>query len=52
MPWKHVDHPAAAKVMKAALEQGANFWNGVRTFFTIFFFVVTHRQTTAKYNRF
>ncbi|KAJ4417411.1 hypothetical protein N0V82_006178 [Gnomoniopsis sp. IMI 355080] len=28
MPWKGIDHPAAAKVMKAALEQGATFWNG------------------------
>lgn len=29
MPWKGIDHPTAAKVMKAALEQGATFWNGV-----------------------
>ncbi|CAN8095989.1 unnamed protein product [Discula destructiva] len=28
MPWKGLDHAAAAKVMKAALEQGATFWNG------------------------
>lgn len=29
MPWKHISYPEAAKVMKTALEQGANFWNGV-----------------------
>jgi len=28
-PSAPVDYPIAAKVMKAALEQGANFWNGV-----------------------
>ncbi|KAF3771273.1 hypothetical protein M406DRAFT_59980 [Cryphonectria parasitica EP155] len=27
-PWKKLDLPAAAKVMKASLEHGANFWNG------------------------
>lgn len=29
MPWKNISYPEAAKVMKTALEQGANFWNGV-----------------------
>lgn len=29
MPWKGLDHAASAKVMKAALDNGANFWNGV-----------------------
>lgn len=29
MPWKQISYPEAVKVMKAALEQGANFWNGV-----------------------
>jgi pyridoxine 4-dehydrogenase len=28
-PWAPVDYPIAAKVMKTALEQGANLWNGV-----------------------
>ncbi|KAL3478137.1 NADP-dependent oxidoreductase domain-containing protein [Aspergillus californicus] len=27
-PWAPVEYPVAAKVMKTALEQGANFWNG------------------------
>ncbi|KAI1396218.1 aldo/keto reductase [Hypoxylon fuscum] len=27
-PWAPTEYPAAAKVMKAALDQGANFWNG------------------------
>ncbi|KAK3370064.1 NADP-dependent oxidoreductase domain-containing protein [Podospora didyma] len=27
-PWAPVDYPVAIKVMKTALEQGANFWNG------------------------
>lgn len=31
MPWKNVTYPEAAKIMKTALEQGANFWNGVST---------------------
>lgn len=29
-PSNPITYPEAAKVMKAALEQGANFWNGVR----------------------
>lgn len=29
-PGNPTPYPEAAKVMKAALEQGANFWNGVR----------------------
>lgn len=29
MPWAPVDYPIAAKVMKTALDQGANLWNGV-----------------------
>ena len=28
-PWAPVDYPVAVKVMKTALEQGANLWNGV-----------------------
>ncbi len=28
MPWNSQSHEEAAKIMKAALEQGANFWNG------------------------
>ncbi|KAL2862406.1 aldo/keto reductase family protein [Aspergillus lucknowensis] len=28
MPWAPVDYPIAAKIMKTALEQGANLWNG------------------------
>ncbi|KUI71380.1 Pyridoxal reductase [Cytospora mali] len=28
MPWKKIPYADAAKAMKAALEQGANFWNG------------------------
>ncbi|KAL8711532.1 MAG: hypothetical protein Q9225_007097 [Loekoesia sp. 1 TL-2023] len=28
MPWAPVDYPIAVKVMKTALEQGANLWNG------------------------
>ncbi|KAI6816350.1 Aldo/keto reductase [Hortaea werneckii] len=28
MPWAPVDYPVAAKIMKTALDQGANFWNG------------------------
>ncbi|MCJ1288777.1 Pyridoxine 4-dehydrogenase [Xylographa carneopallida] len=28
IPWAPVDYPVAVKVMKTALEQGANFWNG------------------------
>lgn len=31
MPWKQIDHPTAAKILKSALERGANFWNGVST---------------------
>lgn len=27
--WDGIDYENAAKTMKAALEQGANFWNGV-----------------------
>lgn len=27
-PWAPVDYPIAVKVMRTALEQGANFWNG------------------------
>ncbi|RYP67732.1 hypothetical protein DL771_007065 [Monosporascus sp. 5C6A] len=27
-PWAPVDYPIAAKVMKTALDQGANLWNG------------------------
>ncbi|KAI1390339.1 Aldo/keto reductase [Hypoxylon trugodes] len=27
-PWAPVEYPAAVKVMKTALERGANFWNG------------------------
>ena len=29
MPWAPVDYPVAAKIMEAALDQGANLWNGV-----------------------
>ena len=29
-PWAPVDYPIAVKLMKTALEQGANLWNGVR----------------------
>ena len=29
IPWAPVDYPVAAKLMKTALEQGANMWNGV-----------------------
>ncbi|KAK3071371.1 hypothetical protein LTR53_008750 [Teratosphaeriaceae sp. CCFEE 6253] len=28
MPWAPVEYPVAAGLMKAALEQGANFWDG------------------------
>ncbi|KAK4898456.1 hypothetical protein LTR27_004053 [Elasticomyces elasticus] len=28
MPWAPVEYPVAAALLKAALEQGANFWNG------------------------
>jgi len=28
IPWAPVEYPVAVKAMKAALEQGANFWNG------------------------
>ncbi|PGH26614.1 hypothetical protein AJ80_01743 [Polytolypa hystricis UAMH7299] len=28
LPWENVEPSAAVKVMKTALEQGANFWNG------------------------
>lgn len=28
IPWKPVEYSAAVKLMKTALEQGANFWNG------------------------
>ncbi|CAF9941029.1 MAG: Pyridoxine 4-dehydrogenase [Heterodermia speciosa] len=28
IPWAPVDYPVAAKLMKTALEQGANMWNG------------------------
>lgn len=31
IPWAVVEYPAAVKAMKTALEQGANFWNGVST---------------------
>lgn len=27
--WDGIDYENAARTMKAALEQGANFWNGV-----------------------
>lgn len=27
--WDNISYEEAAKAMKAALEQGANFWNGV-----------------------
>lgn len=27
--WDNITYEVAAKAMKAALEQGANFWNGV-----------------------
>ena len=30
MPWAPIDYPVAVELMKAALDQGANFWNGVR----------------------
>ena len=29
VPWAPVEYPVAVKVLKTALEQGANFWNGV-----------------------
>ena len=32
-PWAPVDYPIAVKVMKTALEQGANLWNGVSAAF-------------------
>lgn len=28
MPWKRIEYPVAENLMKAALERGANFWNG------------------------
>ncbi|KAG7006465.1 pyridoxal reductase [Physcia stellaris] len=28
VPWAKVEYPTAMKLMKTALEQGANFWNG------------------------
>ena len=28
-PWAPIDYPIAVEVMRTALEQGANFWNGV-----------------------
>ncbi|CAF9925525.1 MAG: Pyridoxine 4-dehydrogenase [Heterodermia speciosa] len=28
VPWAPIEYPVAIKVMKTALEQGANFWNG------------------------
>ena len=31
IPWAPVEYPVAVKVLKTALEQGANFWNGVST---------------------
>ena len=30
-PWAPIEYSVAIKVMKIALEQGANYWNGVRT---------------------
>jgi pyridoxine 4-dehydrogenase len=33
IPWALVEYPVAVKAMKTALEQGANFWNGVRAAF-------------------
>lgn len=27
-PWEPIEYPVAVKVLKTALEQGANFWNG------------------------
>ncbi|TIA36733.1 Aldo/keto reductase [Aureobasidium pullulans] len=29
MPWAPIAYPAATKILKAALDNGANFWNGV-----------------------
>ena len=29
MPWAPIAFPAATKILKAALDNGANFWNGV-----------------------
>lgn len=29
IPWAPVEYPVAVKALKTALEQGANFWNGV-----------------------
>ena len=31
MPWNPIEPSMAVKLMKAALDQGANLWNGVRT---------------------
>ena len=33
IPWALVEYPVAIKAMKTALEQGANFWNGVSATF-------------------
>lgn len=29
MPWAPIAYPAATEILKAALDNGANFWNGV-----------------------
>ncbi|KFA71126.1 hypothetical protein S40288_04516 [Stachybotrys chartarum IBT 40288] len=31
-PWAPVEYPVATKVLKTALEYGANFWNGVKSY--------------------
>jgi hypothetical protein len=33
IPWAFLEYPVAVKAMKMALEQGANFWNGVSVAF-------------------
>jgi len=30
MPWNPIETPVVLKLMKAALDHGANLWNGVR----------------------
>jgi hypothetical protein len=33
IPWAPVEYSVAVKAMKTALDQGANFWNGVSAAF-------------------